>query len=263
MQSHDHKHINQDKFADSAGVPWAGRSFESNGYADDDGSATPELIKALAAFAEGQVAIDQVIDRIRESRLLVPLVANLGESEVGANGQIVDKSADLAIVTVKGPDGQTAMPVFSSVDAMKRWNPEARPVPSEPVKVALAAASELTNRIVLDPGSETEFVIRRPAIAAIAQSIAWKSPEEIPAVHAAFSKSIEGENDVFAFALMQGDPLARLLSAELVVLLRVRQGLEKEQVEEMLERVTNRWSESEVLAKLVDSMTLKLVPAAN
>ncbi|MEY5004409.1 MAG: hypothetical protein RLZZ594_439, partial [Actinomycetota bacterium] len=228
--------------------------FESNGYADDDGSANPELIKALAAFAEGQVTIDSVIDRIRESRLLVPLVANLGESEVGAHGQVVDKSADLAIVTVKGPDGQTAMPVFSSVDAMKRWNPEAR---------ALAAASELTNRIVLDPGSETEFVIRRPAIAAIAQSIAWKSPEEIPAVHEAFSKSIEGENDVFAFALMQGDPLARLLSAELVVLLRVRQGLEKEQVEEMLERVTTRWSESEVLAKLVDSMTLKLVPAAN
>jgi hypothetical protein len=45
--------------------------------------------------------------------------------------------------------------------------------------------------------------------------------------------------------------------------LRVRQGLEKEQVEEMLERVTTRWSESEVLAKLVDSMTLKLVPSAN
>ncbi len=262
MQSHDHKHINQDKFADSAGVPWAGRSFEANGYANDDGSANPALITALEAFAEGQVNIDQVIDRVRESRLLVPLVANLGDSEIGAHGQLVEKSADLAIVTVKGPDGQTAMPVFSSVQAMNRWNPAARPVPSEPVKVALAAAAELTNRIVLDPGSDTEFVIRRPAIAAIAQSIDWKSPEEIPAVHDAFAKSIESEPEVFAFALMQGDPQARLVSAELMVLLRVRQGLEKDQIEAILERVTTRWSESEVLAKLVDSMTLKLVPAA-
>lgn len=262
MQSHDHKHINQDRYADSAGVPWAGRSFESNGYADDDGSANPELITALAEFAQGQLAIDQVIDRIRQSRLLVPLVANLDESEVGAHGQVVDKSADLAIVTVKGPDGQTAMPVFSSVAAMQHWNSEARPVPSEPVKVALAAASELTNRIVLDPGSDTEFVIRRPAIAAIAQSIDWKSPEEIPAVHEAFSKSIEGENDVFAFALMQGDPLSRLMAAELVVLLRVREGLDRAQIDEMLERVTLRWSESLVLAQLVDSMAIKLVPAA-
>ncbi|MEN9970394.1 MAG: hypothetical protein RLZZ229_602 [Actinomycetota bacterium] len=261
MQSHENEHINKDRFADSAGVPWQGRSFQANSYADDDGSANPALIEAIGQFQAGEITADKVVDQVRQSRLLVPLIAQLGESELGAHGHVVDKSAELSIVTVEGPDGQTVMPVFSSMAAMQKWNPEARPVPSEPVKVALAAASELTNRIVLDPGSETEFVIRRPAIAAIAQSLVWQPPEQLPQVHAAFSASIADEPDVFAFALMSGDPKSVLAAPELVVLLRIRTGLIKEHVELILSRITKRWSESEPLARFVDSMTIKLVPA--
>ena len=39
--------------ADSAGVPWEGRRFESNPHSADDGSADPALLAALEAFRAG------------------------------------------------------------------------------------------------------------------------------------------------------------------------------------------------------------------
>lgn len=261
LRSHDHQHINQNPLADSAGVPWAGRVFSENDFSNDDGSANPDLIATISSFRAGEATAVDVLDKFRQSRLLIPLVAELGESETGAHGKLVDKSADLAIVTVRGPDGQNVLPVFSSTDALTRWNPKARPVPSDPIKVALAAASELTNRIVLDPGSDSEFAIRRPAIAAIAQNLVWTPPEQRPEVHAEFSASIDDEPDVFAFALAEGDPQSRLTAEELVVFLRIRTGLNQEQVTAILERIANRWGESETLARFVDSMTVRLVPA--
>ena len=117
-------------FADSAGVPWDGRAFSENPFADDDGSANPALIEALAAFRANPTDPRGVFKAFAASRLLIPLLADLGESGEGAHGQTVDKSADLSIVTVETPDGQTGLPVFSSVAAMSVWNKTARPVPA-------------------------------------------------------------------------------------------------------------------------------------
>ena len=39
--------------ADSAGQPWAGRAFEENSSAEDDGLAPAALMAALAGFAPG------------------------------------------------------------------------------------------------------------------------------------------------------------------------------------------------------------------
>ena len=256
------KHINPDRLNDSAGRPWQGRAFEANSWSDDDGSAPELLIKAVRAFRNQEATAADVVDAFRQSRVLIPLLANLGEAELGAHGQLVEKSADLSIVTVAGPDGQTVLPVFSSVSAMQAWNPSARPVPTEPVKAALAAASEQTHRIVLDPGSEeTEFVIRRPAIEAIAQSLTWAAPEERPEIHDVFAQAIAPEDDVFAFALMSGDPQARLAGSELLSLFRIRKGLTEAQLNEVMNRIFERLTQSEVFAGGVDSMAVKLVAA--
>ncbi|HEY8589147.1 MAG TPA: SseB family protein, partial [Naasia sp.] len=149
-----------DGFADSAGRPWAGRQFEPVPYADDDGTAPPALASALDAFAAGASTADAVVAALRGTRLLVPLLAQLGEAGVGAHGRTVDKSADLAVVTVRAADGRTVLPAFTSVAAMQRWNPVARPVPTPAERVALAAASDADGILVLDPGSPTEFVLR-------------------------------------------------------------------------------------------------------
>lgn len=257
-------HINHDRLHDSAGRAWQGRAFEANGWADDDGSAPKLLADALAAFRAGDAAASDVVDAFRQSRVLIPLLADLGEAELGVHGQLVEKSADLSIVTVAGPDGQTVLPVFTSVAAMQSWNAGARPVPTEPVKAALAAAAEQTNRIVIDPGTEaTEFAIRRPAIEAIAQSLTWSAPETRPEIHELFAEAIASEDDVFAFALMSGDPQSRLAGSELLALFRVRAGLTEAKVNATLNRVFERLTTSELFASAVDSMAVKLVAAEN
>src|SRR5690554_915468 len=99
---HDH-HGNA---TDSAGQPWAGRSFGETAFADDDGSAPPELLEALRRFRAHESDEAMVVDAVRTTRLLIPLMAALGESGVNDRGVTVDKSAELSIVTVAGPDGR-------------------------------------------------------------------------------------------------------------------------------------------------------------
>lgn len=250
---------NPDRFADSAGRPWEGRSFEANSFSQDDGSAPRELIKAIAGFQLGEHGAEVVVDAIRSARLLVPLLAALGESEIGSHGQLVDKSAELSIVTVKSPDDQDALVVFSSVEAMGRWNSAARPVPTDAIRVTLAAASEGSTRVVLDPGSESEFVLRRPAIAKIAQALPWMPPEQSAELRVVIEQSIAEEDLVVGFELGTDDPRSRLEGAELRVSLKIKSGVEPEVVRDLVDRITVRWSQSEVFAEAVDSVSVKLI----
>ena len=260
MKSHDHQHINQNPLADSAGVPWEGRAFSENPFADDDGSARAELIAAIKEFHSSGDATNVFVE-FSKSRLLIPLIAELGESGEGAHGQKVDKSADLSIVTVQTPDKQTGLPVFSSVETMQAWNKEARPVPSDAVRAALSAATDGTTRIVLDPGSETEFAFRRSAIAALAQQKSWRPPQLDERVNEAFKSGVEHEESIQDILISSLDPMSRLAGPEIKVELKVKVGLDKEQLEEVLHRVTQAWAASDVIASSVDSMALVVQPA--
>jgi hypothetical protein len=251
--------INPNRLSDSAGLPWEGRELEENRFAGDDGSAPEEFVTAISGFRSGDLGQANVVDALRVSRLLVPLLAQLGESEIGANGLKMDKSAELSIVTVKAPDDQDALVVFSSVAAMQRWNPSARPVPTDAIRVCLAAASQLSTRVVIDPGSETEFVIRRPAIARIAQSLAWQPAALNPAVRGVIDQSVANESQVVDFELRSADPEAKLAGAELEVALKLVNGVSPADVRELLERVSKYWAESEEFALAVDSVTIKLL----
>lgn len=250
--------------ADSAGVPWAGRSFAPNPHAADDGQAPAALAEALRRFHAGEAGQAAVVAEFGSARLLIPLLAELGDggSELGEHGLAVDKTQELSIVTVEGPDGRRVLPVFASVAAMSRWNPAARPVPADGVRVALAAADDGTDLVVLDPGSETEFVLRRPAVWAVAQSHGWEPPFESSAVQAAFGRSIERELAVLGVTLHSGDPDARLAGPELVVRLELIAGLTREELDAMTARLAQRWAADDVIATTVDSLTVRLVGGA-
>jgi len=254
-----HEHINPDRFADSAGVPWEGRHFESNPWANDNGLADPALKAAIDGFQAGTTPAETVVDTFRSARLLIPLVAELGEAGEGAHGQTVDKSADLSIVSVQTPDGQVGLPVFSSVAAMQLWNAQARPVPIEATRVALAAASENNTRIVLDPGSATEFVIRRPAIEAIARQVPWEHPVRNANLKALVAGAINREPLVENFAIQDGDPEARLRGPEVQVFLKLVADVAPEQVQEIVQRLGAAWGASAEIAAGVDSLGVKVV----
>jgi hypothetical protein len=246
---------------DSAGVPWKGRAFEHSASSDDDGSAPERLIEALRRFRSSELGEADVVDAVRDSRLLIPLVAVLGESGTNDHGHLVDKSQELSIVTVAGPDGRNVLPVFTSVAAMSHWNPKARPVPANGVRVALAAADEGTDLVVLDPTSDTEFVIRRPALWAMAQSASWLPSYLDEEILAEFMAAADGEDAVVAIQLAPGDPDARLAGAELLVQLSLAAGLDRAALDALLARLQSRWSANDLIASRVDSLAVRLAQA--
>lgn len=243
---------------DSAGTPWAGRRFEENSAAADDGSAPPGLIDAITRFHAGEVGESVVVDAFRMSRLLVPILAELAESGVASSGLTVDKSAELSIVTVAGPDGRPVLPVFTSVGAMSRWNPKARPVPADAVRVALAAASEGTELVVLDAGSPTEFVLRRPAVWAVAQQRGWRPSYDDPAVIVEFQHAT-ADALIRHVEVTAGDPGARLAGPEIIVAITVVPSLSAHDLSALLARVQPRWAENEVIVERVDSVTVRFL----
>ena len=246
---------------DSAGVPWEGRRFESNRHSGDDGSADPALLAALTSFREGSADQVAVVDAYRTARLLIPLLAGKGEHGVGPHGLEVDKTQELSIVTVAAPDGRSVLPVFTSVAAMTRWDASARPVPADGVRTAVAASADDTDLIVIDPGSDTEFVIRRPAVWAIAQGIPWEPSFASPEVVAGLHQSVGGELAVIDLAVEPGDPGARLRGPELVVRLELIHGLDQSELDAVLARLAKRWAADHRIAVLVDSLTVKLIRA--
>lgn len=266
--NHDGHMFGSTDHADSAGQPWEGREFEENPFANDDGTTPAQLKEALDAFHS--LALDSeerpgrhmnVVDAIRVSRFLVPLLAEAGDVGVNSAGLVVDKTQELAIVTVAGPAGQKVLPVFTSVEAMQKWKPEARPVPVEARRAALAAAADGAQWIVIDPQSPTEIVLRRPVVEAIAKGTPWVPNYIDPMLQQVFDESISNEPFVKAIRLTAGDPAARGFDEELVVQIVLPPSLEQAEVERVIRSLSAKWAEQEIFSQRVDSMRLQLVPA--
>ncbi len=66
-------------FADSAGVPFEGRSFHANESAGDDGSADPRLIETVLRFHARELGLTEVVAALGPVRLLVPLLTDRGD----------------------------------------------------------------------------------------------------------------------------------------------------------------------------------------
>lgn len=244
--------------ADSAGVPFTGRAFAADENADDDGSADPRLIESIRRFRALELDLSDVVAAFRASRVLVPLVTERGDEGVGPHGQLVDKTQELSLVTVAGPDGRPVLPVFSSVAAMRVWNPVARPIPVAAPRVALAAAGEGTELIVLDPAGDTEFALRRPAFRAIATGEHWRPSFADEAVLDAFLRTVRLEPTVRAVQLAPGDPGARLAGPELLVHLSLVPGLDEAELDRTLQRLGVAWSADPLIAERVDSIGVVL-----
>lgn len=242
---------------DSAGTPWAGRHFEQNSFAKDDGSAAPALIEAIRRVRLGSVGPDEVINQLHDTRVLIPLVTRLGESGTTESGRVVDKSQELSVVSVMAPDGRAALPIFSSAATLVEWNPEARPVPAEGARVALAAAGEQTPLLILDPGSDTEFIVRSEALEYIAMGKHWTPPWMDQRVISAFLEPTNEFVEIRATSLSNGDPTGTMQAAELLVEVSLIPGLDAAEVKVVSDELQRRWAADPVIASRVDSVRLR------
>ncbi|KAB1646978.1 SseB family protein [Pseudoclavibacter endophyticus] len=218
----------------------------------------PAVAAAMARFRAGEDGEPDVVEALRESRVLIPLIAELGETGQNAEGVTVDKSADLSIVTVAGPDGRTVLPVFTSMDAMKAWNAKARPVPTDFRAAAVAAVDERTDLVIVDPGSEGEFGMRRPAVWAVAKGSEWAPALTNTAVAKALAEGISREPHVRRIEIAPGCAPGRLEGAELRVSLVFETGCSQDVVRAAVGRVNERWSASPEVIELVDSLAVVL-----
>ena len=136
----------------------------------------------------------ELVAAVAAARLLVPVVA--APAEVDTSGELaVEKSTDMAAVTLTSPDGQRALPVFSSMAALTRWDPAARPVPVTSARAAQAAVSERCEVMLLDLGAEHAQVLRPSMVWALAQERAWLPAHEDPFVTQALTRAVQEEPD--------------------------------------------------------------------
>ncbi|MFD5030422.1 SseB family protein [Streptomyces sp. NPDC058220] len=168
------------------------KNIPDSGFSDDDGTADPALTAALAAWAEDRSAERQVLAALKGARLLVPVVAVLGETEEDENGLRREKTSDMAVPTLRAGD-RRALPAFTSVAALARWDPEARPV-AVPLHQALqAAAHEQADTVVLDLAGPVPYQLTGAALLAAAEGRTSTDPLDDPAVVAAVRSAVAAE----------------------------------------------------------------------
>jgi len=145
-------------------VDGAGRRLEvPTAFSGDDGKAPPALREALERYADDRVAHADVITALLTSRLLVPVVAVLDESQTSTDQMgrevDVDKSSHMATVSLVQADGRRGLLAFTSVDTLSRWDPQARPVPAAAPDVAAAAIAEGAQGVLIDIAGPIRFAL--------------------------------------------------------------------------------------------------------
>lgn len=144
------------------------RLIPDPGFAGDTGEADAALAAALASYTRGEPGNGDVLMALQDARLLVPVVAMLGEVEYDDRGLAHDKTSDMAAVLMQGADGRLALLAFSCTDALTAWNPEARPVPVAAKLAAQSAVQEDAAAMVIDVAGPTPLVVEGDDLVALA-----------------------------------------------------------------------------------------------
>lgn len=260
--------------ADSAGRPWEGRSLAGDdarihNFEDDDGTADPGYLTAVRALVDGSGDEAAVVASLATARVFIPIIAQLGAEAEGVDGLVADKQADMALVTLKAPDGRTAMPAFTSAKSLAAWHPEARPVAVYAARAALSAVAEGAEMLVLDPGSELTLVVRRPAVWALAQQQDWVPSYTDGALAAEMTTAAAGFPAVRNIELRPGSGVGArtgggtVLSGggagpELQVVLYLEDGLDAAAVDDLVAGLQSAWSRNVLFGERVDSIEIKL-----
>ncbi|MDH2416370.1 SseB family protein [Nocardioides sp. CER19] len=161
------------------------RDIQAPAYPDDTGAADERLGEALAGLARREATYADVLAVLADSRLLVPVVAVLGEvDESGA-----DKTSDMATVLLTGADGRQALLAFTSLEAMAAWRADARPVAVPAADAARAALQDRADALLVDVAGPVTFVVEGEdlyglgagwTLARVAGGTAWVRPGEEP-----------------------------------------------------------------------------------
>jgi hypothetical protein len=138
---------------------FAGARILESSFPGDTGEQSAVVGAALASYAESAETYPQALAALQSSRLLVPVVALLGEVEYDERGLAHDKSSDMAAVLLQGQDGRMALLAFTGAAQLAAWDPEARPVPVPAQVAAQSALQDGAAALVVDIAGPVTFVV--------------------------------------------------------------------------------------------------------
>ncbi|MCC9307457.1 SseB family protein [Kitasatospora sp. RB6PN24] len=223
------------------------KNIPDPGFSGDAGGADPALAAALAAFAADPATEPALLAVLRAARLMVPIVALLGEVEVDEHGHKHEKTSDMAVPVIQAADGRRALPAFTSLATMAAWRADARPAPVAAPQAALTAYSEQADTLLIDPAGPVTYLLTGARLRAVAENRDWLPPVEDPDVRTALTALLAAEPDVLgaqlrpgsetdvvlALALADGAPVAEVaqrlagaLAADPVLRVRLARGLD-------------------------------------
>ena len=242
---HDH-HDRQD----SADQPWQGRELPATGFERDSGEADAGLMASMTADDTA------FMTALAAARLLVPIVATADEVEDTVDGLSVEKSTQMAVVTLTAPDGERALPVFSGIEALHTWNPDARPRPVPSAQAAQAAVAEGCDVLVLDLGSDHLRIVRPSMLWALATRRAWLPAYADPFVRDAIARASRDEPAVISVDC-EGDD-----DGQLRVVLRLVSGLDSDAVQGLCARIGEQIATDGETRARIDALSFRVLTAS-
>jgi hypothetical protein len=170
-------------------------------FRGDRGGADPRVTTALAAYQAGQGSEQAALGALAAARLLVPVIAVLGD--VSSTPTEGDKDSEMVLPTLIGRDGRPAVLAFTGLDALARWRPDARPVPAEADRVWRAAVADGC-AVVIDVAGPVPLAVEGARLAALAAGQPVPPPYEDPDVRAEVQAAVAAEPAIAGFSLAPG-----------------------------------------------------------
>jgi len=115
-----------------------------------------------------------------------------------------EKSTEMALPTLIGRDGRPAVIAFTSLDALTRWRPDARPVPVPAASVWLAGIQD-ASAVVIDVAGPVPVAVDGARLAALAAGRPVPMPHQDPDVLAALQAVLADEPLIAQAALTTPD----------------------------------------------------------
>jgi SseB protein N-terminal domain len=163
----------------------------------DQGGADPAVTAALTAFSAGRASEHAVLTALAQARLLVPVVAvvadELADGDLPQPGPQAsrggEKASEMAIPAIVGRDGRRALPAFTCLETLRRWQADARPVPVAAAGVWQSAVQE-SQAVIIDIAGPVPLAVEGARLAALADGTAVPRLHEDPDVRAAVAAAV-------------------------------------------------------------------------
>ncbi len=109
----------------------------------------------------------------------------------------------MAFPTLIGRDGRPALLAFTSLDALARWRPDARPVPAPAGQVWGSAVAD-SCAVVIDVAGPVPLAVDGARLGALASGEPPPAPQDDPDVHAEVTEALAGEPAIVGAQLAPG-----------------------------------------------------------